>query len=235
MNIEYIKPKEIEKRSMELIGQEMQTAPPRNHAPVIKRVIHTTADFEYEHSLVFSETAVSAALQALRGGAPLKGPQIGDGNNVRSQSPFEQPVTIVTDTIMALSGINKGALSRLGVRAVCYMADPDVAAEASGRGVTRAVVSMERAAKLSGSLIFAVGNAPTALLRLKELIEQKEVSPKLVIGVPVGFVNVVEAKEMIMTAGVPYIVARGRKGGSTVAAAICNALLYMAEDETYTI
>ena len=236
MNMEYMKPKEIEKRSMELIEREMRTAPPRNHAPVVKRVIHTTADFEYEHSLTFSETAVSAALQALRGGdrSQNTGTDFGSDRCDR-QSAEQSPVTIVTDTNMALSGINKGALSRLGVHAVCYMADPDVAEEAVSRGVTRAAVSMEKAARLSGRLIFAVGNAPTALLRLKELVDQKEVSPELIVGVPVGFVNVVEAKELIMTAGVPYIVARGRKGGSTVAAAICNALLYMAEDETYLV
>ena len=251
MDMEYMKPKDIEKRSMELIEQEMRTAPPRNHAPIIKRVIHTTADFEYEHSLLISETAVGAALHAQRGGAPQKGVgksterntncennETDEEKSVQADAAAHalsdgQPVTIVTDTNMALSGINKGALSRLGINAVCYMADSDVAAEAASRGVTRAAVSMEKAARLSGHLIFAIGNAPTALLRLKELIEKNEVSPRLIIGVPVGFVNVVEAKELIMTAGVPYIVARGRKGGSTVAAAICNALLYMAEDASY--
>ncbi len=253
MSIEYKKPKEIEKRSMELIELEMQTVPPRNHAPIIKRVIHTTADFEYEHTLAISESAVGAALAALRGGTPAaKSAAAGLGND-HSAGVFSpdvctsasdlsgrsydtdafSPTTIVTDTNMALSGINKAALSRLGIHAVCYMADLDVAEEAQARGVTRAVVSMEKAARLSGRLIFAIGNAPTALLRLKELIDQKQVSPELIIGVPVGFVNVAEAKESIMTAGVPYIVARGRKGGSTVAAAICNALLYMAEDESY--
>ncbi len=216
MKIEYMKPADIEKRSMELIGKEMKTAPPRDHAPVIKRVIHTTADFEYEQNLVFSESAVASALAALRGGA--------------AELLISEAVTIVTDTNMALSGINKGVLSRLGCRGVCFMADPDVAEEAGRRGVTRAVVSMEKAAKLPGRLIFAIGNAPTALIRLKELIDEGAVRPELVIGVPVGFVNVTESKELILETDVPHIVARGRKGGSTVAAAICNALLYMAED-----
>ncbi len=223
MDIKYQKPEEIEKRSMQIIESEMTTRPPRYHAPVIRRVIHTTADFEYENSLVFSETAVVSALAALRGG---------------------RKTMIVTDTNMALAGVNKGALKRLGCRAVCHMADADVAEEARRRGITRAAVSMEKAAKTAAGgetpeegqsmmpekLIFAVGNAPTALLRLKDLIEEGALKPALIIGVPVGFVNVEESKELIMTAGVPYIVALGRKGGSTVAAAICNALLYMAED-----
>ena len=226
MDIEYRKPGDIEKRSMELISREMKTVPPEKHAPVIRRVIHTTADFEYEETLTFSENAVESALSALRTGSPAnrtKRPE-------KDSQTADSTVTIVTDTNMALAGINKAALSRLGCRAVCYMADPGVAEEAKRRGVTRAVVSMEKAAELKGPLIFAIGNAPTALLRLKELIDGGVLRPELVIGVPVGFVNVVESKEWIMESDVPYIVARGRKGGSTVAAAICNALLYMAED-----
>ena len=193
--------------------------PPKYHAPVIRRVIHTTADFEYEQTLVFSGNAVTSALTALRAARSS------------AESDILSSVTIVTDTNMALSGINKGALSRLNCRAVCYMADPAVAEDAERRGVTRAAVSMEKAAELKGPLIFAIGNAPTALLRLKELIDADAVRPELVVGVPVGFVNVVESKELIMESDVPYIVARGRKGGSTVAAAICNALLYMAEED----
>ena len=219
MDIEYSRPADIEKRSMELISREMKTVPPKYHAPVIRRVIHTTADFEYEQTLVFSGNAVTSALTALRAARSS------------AESDILSSVTIVTDTNMALSGINKGALSRLNCRAVCYMADPAVAEDAERRGVTRAAVSMEKAAELKGPLIFAIGNAPTALLRLKELIDADAVRPELVVGVPVGFVNVVESKELIMESDVPYIVARGRKGGSTVAAAICNALLYMAEEE----
>ena len=219
MDIEYSRPADIEKRSMELISREMKTVPLKCHAPVIRRVIHTTADFEYEQTLVFSGNAVTSALTALRAARSS------------AESDILSSVTIVTDTNMALSGINKGALSRLNCRAVCYMADPAVAEDAERRGVTRAAVSMEKAAELKGPLIFAIGNAPTALLRLKELIDADAVRPELVVGVPVGFVNVVESKELIMESDVPYIVARGRKGGSTVAAAICNALLYMAEED----
>ena len=219
MDIEYSRPADIEKRSMELISREMKTVPPKYHAPVIRRVIHTTADFEYEQTLVFSGNAVTSALTALRAARSS------------AESDILSSVTIVTDTNMALSGINKGALSRLNCRAVCYMADPAVAEDAERRGVTRAAVSMEKAAELKGPFIFAIGNAPTALLRLKELIDADAVRPELVVGVPVGFVNVVESKELIMESDVPYIVARGRKGGSTVAAAICNALLYMAEED----
>lgn len=219
MDIEYSRPADIEKRSMELISREMKTVPPKYHAPVIRRVIHTTADFEYEQTLVFSGNAVTSALTALRAARSS------------AESDILSSVTIVTDTNMALSGINKGALSRLNCRAVCYMADPAVAEDAERRGVTRAAVSMEKAAELKGPLIFAIGNAPTALLRLKELIDADAVRPELVVCVPVGFVNVVESKELIMESDVPYIVARGRKGGSTVAAAICNALLYMAEED----
>ena len=219
MDIEYSRPADIEKRSMELISREMKTVPPKYHAPVIRRVIHTTADFEYEQTLVFSGNAVTSALTALCAARSS------------AESDILSSVTFVTDTNMALSGINKGALSRLNCRAVCYMADPAVAEDAERRGVTRAAVSMEKAAELKGPLIFAIGNAPTALLRLKELIDADAVRPELVVGVPVGFVNVVESKELIMESDVPYIVARGRKGGSTVAAAICNALLYMAEED----
>lgn len=219
MDIEYSRPADIEKRSMELISREMKTVPPKYHAPVIRRVIHTTADFEFEQTLVFSGNAVTSALTALCAARSS------------AESDILSSVTIVTDTNMALSGINKGALSRLNCRAVCYMADPAVAEDAERRGVTRAAVSMEKAAELKGPLIFAIGNAPTALLRLKELIDADAVRPELVVGVPVGFVNVVESKELIMESDVPYIVARGRKGGSTVAAAICNALLYMAEED----
>ena len=127
---------------------------------------------------------------------------------------------------MALSGINKRSLHGLGCEAYCFMSDADVAEEARVRGVTRAMVSMEKACRLDGDLIFAVGNAPTALIHLDELIRAGKLLPKLIIGVPVGFVNVVEAKELIMTAGVPYIVPKGRKGGSNIAATICNAMLY---------
>ena len=196
-------PREIEKRSLEIIESELSVDIPQENLAVVKRVIHTTADFDYAVNLTFSDGAVEKALKALRSGCD-----------------------IVTDTQMAKSGINKAAAEKLGINIYCFMSDPDVAAEAKERGCTRAKVSMEKAAKVAGSGIFAIGNAPTALIMLREMIEEGTISPRLVVGVPVGFVNVVESKEEIMQAEVPYIVARGRKGGSTVAAAIINALMY---------
>lgn len=199
-------PQEIELRSFEIIRHELGDTPiPSEQEPILKRVIHTTADFDYVRNLYFSETAVQAGLNALRSGAH-----------------------IVTDTRMAEAGINKTALSKLGGAVHCFMADADVAAAAKERNITRAAVSMEKACALNVPLIIAVGNAPTALLRLHELIQAGCISPLLVIGAPVGFVHVVESKEIMKNAGVPCIIAEGRKGGSTVAAAICNALLYMS-------
>ncbi|MBQ2888273.1 MAG: precorrin-8X methylmutase [Firmicutes bacterium] len=202
--IENIKPMDIEKRSFEIITELLgdKILDPQNEL-VIKRAIHTTADFDYADNLVFSENAVAKAIDALRGGCD-----------------------IVTDTQMAKSGINKAILGKLGGTVHCFMSDADVAEEAKQRGVTRAIVSMERAAKLPKPCIFAIGNAPTALIALHSMIEEGKLNPALIIGVPVGFVNVVESKELIINTKVPHIVARGRKGGSNVAAAICNALLY---------
>ena len=202
--MEYVKPMDIEKRSFEIITQLLGDTPmePEN-APVIKRVIHTSADFDYAQNLVFSPGAVQIGLEALKSGCD-----------------------IVTDTQMAKAGINKTALGKLGGTVHCFMSDADVAREAKQRGVTRATVSMERAAALDKSCIFAIGNAPTALIAIKELMDAGKLRPALIIGVPVGFVNVVESKELIIASEVPHIVARGRKGGSNVAAAICNALLY---------
>ncbi|MBR6429249.1 MAG: precorrin-8X methylmutase [Clostridia bacterium] len=203
---ETLKPMEIEKRSFEIISGLLDEKGIRLdpvNEPVIKRVIHTTADFEYANSLVFSKDAVLLAREALCAGCD-----------------------IVTDTQMAKAGVNKAALAKLGGEAHCFMSDPDVAEEAKRRGVTRAAVSMEKAAGLQKPLIFAIGNAPTALIALDALMKEGKISPKLIIGVPVGFVNVVESKELIISSAVPHIVARGRKGGSNVAAAVVNALLY---------
>lgn len=203
---EIIKPMEIEKRSFEIISGILAdkgiVLDPVNE-PVIKRVIHTTADFDYTENLVFSENAVRLGIEALKTGCD-----------------------VVTDTQMAKAGINKTGLAKLGGEVHCFMADEDVAKEAKDRGITRAAVSMEKAAKLEKPLIFAIGNAPTALIALDELIKKGKLAPKLIIGVPVGFVNVVESKELMIASPVPHIVARGRKGGSNVAAAIVNALLY---------
>ncbi|WP_297716404.1 precorrin-8X methylmutase [Intestinimonas sp.] len=206
VELQRVAPAEIEARSMEIIQSELGDRTfPAEVLPVVKRVIHTTADFDYADNLVFSPGAVERGIAAIKAGC-----------------------TIVTDTQMARSGINKRVLEKFGGEAVCFMSDPDVAAEAKDRGVTRAAVSMERAAGLEGALILALGNAPTALVRACELLEEGAMKPALIIGAPVGFVNVVESKELLLTEDVPYIVARGRKGGSNVAAAICNAMLYLA-------
>ncbi len=203
---EKILPADIEKRSFEIITEELGERAlmlPEEIAPIVKRVIHTTADFSYYDTLCFSENAVPRLRDAIKAGA-----------------------CIVTDTEMARSGINKKRLQQYGGEVLCFMSDPVVAAEAKVRGVTRACVSMEHAAALGKPFIFAVGNAPTALISLYELM-QTGFRPLGIIGVPVGFVNVVEAKELILSQSeVPYIVARGRKGGSNVAAAIVNAIVY---------
>ena len=206
--LEKVLPWEIEKRSFEIITEELgdKELDPVN-APIIKRAIHTSADFDYANNLCFSEGVVEKLQAAIRNGAG-----------------------IVTDTQMGKSGINKKELEKYGGEVFCFMGDEDVAQAARLKGTTRAVASMDKAATLDKKLIFAIGNAPTALVRLYELMEEGILKPEGVIGVPVGFVNVVEAKELIMTADVPYIVARGRKGGSNIAAAICNALLYQMRD-----
>ncbi len=202
--LEIVKPMDIEKRSMEIITDELNGRTwPEPEFSIVKRCIHTSADFDYADNLCFSEHAAMAGVDALHRGA-----------------------VIVTDTRMAWSGINKTRLSEYGGEAYCFMSDEDVAEEAKRRECTRAAVCMERGAALDREVIFAVGNAPTALIRLYELIREGRVRPALIIGAPVGFVNVVEAKELIMTAGVPYIVPKGRKGGSNIAATICNAMLY---------
>lgn len=204
--IEHVLPEEIEKRSFEIITEELCTRGiilPKSEAMVTKRVIHTTADFDYVNTLTFSKGAVECAKELLAKGAD-----------------------IVTDTNMALAGINKRNLAKWGGEAHCFMADEKVARLAKERRTTRATVSMEMAAGIEKPVICAVGNAPTALIHLYDMIQQGIWKPAFIIGVPVGFVNVEVAKEMIMETDVPFIVNRGRKGGSNVAAAICNALLY---------
>ena len=209
--VEFVLPGDIEGRSFAIITKELAERGiviPEEQEPVTKRVIHTSADFGYADTLTFSGNAVAVAKSLIRNGAD-----------------------IVTDTNMALSGINKKVLETYGGMAHCFMADEEVAKEAKERRVTRAVISMEHAAKLDKPVIFAVGNAPTALIRLYELISDGIYRPAFIIGVPVGFVNVEVAKEMILHTNVPCIVNRGRKGGSNVAAAICNALLYEVRRE----
>ena len=199
-----MKPMEIERRSFEIIAEELgERKLDPEYDLLIRRVIHTTADFDYADNLAFSPNAMRILMQAIREGCD-----------------------IVTDTTMAQAGINKRALARFGGAARCFIGDADVAEEARERGVTRSLVSMEKAARALGPCVFAIGNAPTALFSICDLVRAGRLSPRLVVGVPVGFVNVVEAKEELMKLGVPYIVARGRKGGSNVAAAIVNAALY---------
>lgn len=206
IELQQVAPAQIEARSMEIIRSELkQSLPPENEA-VILRAIHTTADFDYAENLSFSPNAVQRGVEALLAGAD-----------------------IVTDTTMAMSGINKRVLAKFGGQVYNYIADDDVASEARDRGITRAAVSMERAAAMGKPLVYAIGNAPTALVRLYEMwCDGTLPTPALIVGVPVGFVNVVEAKELTMRMDCPWIVARGRKGGSNLAAAICNALLYTA-------
>lgn len=209
LQLEQVRPEEIERRSFDIITKELAGRTfPKEQELIVKRVIHTSADFDYADTLFFSEGAVESALQALRKGA-----------------------CIVSDTTMVQSGIHKKTLHRLGGEAICYIGDAQVAAEAKKRGITRSAVSMEWAANLNRPTIFAIGNAPTALIQLHQMIKAGTLKPELVIGVPVGFVNVVQSKELIMDTRVPVIVAKGRKGGSNIAAAICNALLYMIDND----
>ena len=203
-----MKPMEIEKRSFEIITEELGE---RRIDPefelVVKRVIHTTADFDYYDNMVFSNHAVKKMIEVIRSGCD-----------------------IVTDTTMAMSGINKKMLAKFGGQVHCFIGDADVAEEAKARGVTRSLVSMEKAARMNKPLIFAIGNAPTALYSICDLVRACKLNPEMVIGVPVGFVNVVEAKEEVMQTVPDYIIARGRKGGSNVAAAIVNAVLYQLSE-----
>lgn len=206
MDIEIVRPEDIERRSFEIIQSELDSMGiilPKDQDMVTRRVIHTSADFEYAKTLTFSKDAVAIAKELIKNGAD-----------------------IVTDTNMGLTGINKKTLEMFGGKAYCFMADESVAKEAKERGVTRATVSMERAAALNKPIIFAVGNAPTALIKLYELMQESTWRPAFVIGVPVGFVNVEAAKELFLDTDIPYIINVGRKGGSNIAAAICNALLY---------
>ena len=192
MTFEIMTPREIEAKSMETITKELNGRTwPEPEFSIVKRCIHTSADFDYADNLCFSKDAAKIGVEALKNGAD-----------------------IVTDTKMAYSGINKNRLSAFGGSVHCFISDPDVIEEAKARGCTRSTVCMEKGAKLGKPTIFVIGNAPTALIELHRLINEEGLRPALIVGVPVGFVNVVEAKELIMTDDVPYIVAKGRKGGS---------------------
>ncbi|MDE7176556.1 MAG: precorrin-8X methylmutase [Lachnospiraceae bacterium] len=204
--IEYLPPEGIEKRSFEIITEELikrGISLPEEEELITKRVIHTSADFEYAETLCYSDGAVEILKELIKNGAD-----------------------IVTDTNMALAGINKKALAKFGGEAHCFMADEEIALLAKQRNVTRASISMEKAAAIEKPVVFAIGNAPTALIKLYEMAEKTDWKPAFIIGVPVGFVNVEAAKELILESDIPYIINRGRKGGSNIAAAICNAVLY---------
>jgi precorrin-8X/cobalt-precorrin-8 methylmutase len=200
-----LRPEQIENRSFEIIKSELREPPDPLIAPVILRVIHTTADFDYAENLKFSARAIDTAVKALRAGTD-----------------------IVCDTHMVMAGVDKTRLAAFGGDIFCFSKDTDVREAALQNGTTRAHAAVDKAAALGRPIIFAIGNAPTALLRLVELIGQGTVSPVLVIGVPVGFVNAAESKDLLMASKTEFITARGRKGGSNVAAAIVNALLRMA-------
>ena len=210
-NIEYVRPQDIEKRSFAIISKELEEKGivlQKEQELVTKRAIHTSADFDYAKTMTYSDHAVEIAKKLIQNGAD-----------------------IVTDTNMALAGVNKKELAKYGGEAHCFMAEEEVAKIAKERGVTRAAVSMEKAAQIEKPVIFAIGNAPTALIELYEMMQSGKYRPAFIIGVPVGFVNVEAAKDLILKTDVPYIINRGRKGGSNIAAAICNALLYELRDE----
>lgn len=210
----HVTPSDIEKTSMRIISEELRergvSLLPENE-PVIKRVIHATADFEFAETLAFTEDACRQAALAVKEG-----------------------ITLVTDTNMARSGISRPGLGKFGGQALCFMADEDISRRAKALGTTRAAVSMQKAASSYPGCAPVVGNAPTALIEICRLIREEAFRPSFVIAVPVGFVNVVEAKEEIFSLckkeKIPCVAAMGRKGGSTIAAAIANALIYSAAD-----
>ncbi|MGN2371067.1 precorrin-8X methylmutase [Clostridium cagae] len=203
--MDYLKnPMGIEEKSFEIIGEELGAHSFFDEELlIVKRVIHTTADFEYKDLVEISKHAINAGKEVLSKGA-----------------------TIYTDTNMALNGINRIALAKTNSKVICYVNEPDVHIEAKEKCITRSMAAVEKACSNDVD-IFVFGNAPTALFKLKELIKEKKANPKLIIAVPVGFVGAAESKENLDELGIPYIRVKGRKGGSTVGAAIVNALLYM--------
>lgn len=201
-----MKPQEIEDLSFQIIEKEAGDHPFKDDQwPIVRRMIHTSADFEYINTVRFHKDAVQTGIIAIKKGC-----------------------TIFTDTNMARVGIRKKEIHQFGGEIICLMADEDVAEKAAQTGTTRALAAVDMACDRMKGGIYVVGNAPTALLRLIELIRDKKASPALVIGVPVGFVNAAESKEELMTLDVPYITNKGRKGGSNIAASIVNALAIMA-------
>ena len=210
----HLRPEEIEEESFRIIDAEVGPHPwSQAEWPIVRRVIHTSADFEYVRSMVFSSNAVRCAVAAIKAGSG-----------------------IATDTTMAQSGISKVRLEKFGIATVCHVAEPQVAREAKSLGITRSILAMRKAAADPGTGIFIIGNAPTALYELLRLISEDGVRPSLIVGLPVGFVGAAESKEALLAleeefADIPFITNRGRKGGSNVAAAVVNALLIMAQGE----
>ncbi len=205
-----MKPQEIEDLSFQIIEKEAGNhGLDDTHWPVVRRMIHTSADFDYLRTVRFGNQAVQKGMAAI-----------------------QQGCQVFTDTNMARVGIRKKEITRFGGSVSCLMSDPDVAARAADHGTTRALAAVDLAADQMNSGIYVVGNAPTALLRLIQLIEENKAAPALVIGLPVGFVNAAESKEALMALKIPYITNTGRKGGSNVAAAVVNALAIMADERT---
>lgn len=201
------KPEDIEKRSFEIITEELGEKIKKfteEELPIVKRVIHTTADFEYADLIEFLEDPISSAKEVLSGGCK-----------------------IYCDTNMIVNGLSKNILKKFNCIPYTLVSDAEVSKEAKARGVTRSIVGMEHAGKDKETKIFLIGNAPTALYKLKEMIEKNEIEkPALVVGVPVGFVGAAESKEIFKNIKVPYITINGRKGGSTVAVSILHGILY---------
>lgn len=202
-------PVKIEKNSMEIIEEEMKD-PSRfseEELKVIKRVIHTTADFEYEDFTVFSKEPIEAFLSGLEDGLP-----------------------IISDTNMIRAGINKRALKEFGSELHCYVSDEAIINKATETGMTRSRLGMDHAASQFDEALFVYGNAPTALARILELAEENKIRPRAIIGVPVGFVGALESKELLHTFDIPHITTLSRKGGSNVAVSIVNAIMYMSKE-----
>ncbi|PLX92875.1 MAG: precorrin-8X methylmutase [Desulfuromonas sp.] len=203
-----LKPEEIEAESFRIIDSEVEPHPfDEQQWPVMRRIIHTTADFELAESTRFAPEVIGKALSALRSGA-----------------------NVLCDTNMVLAGVNKTRLAKLGGGVCCHVADPQVAAEAMAAGLTRSTFALRKGVA-EGCTIFLIGNAPTALFELLRLIEAGEVQPDLIVGVPVGFVGAEESKDALLKTDLPWITIKGRKGGSAIAAAVLNALMIMAEEE----
>jgi len=208
MKMEITDPNRIEERSFEIIGEELGMEVSDEIKPTLFRIIHTTADFEYAALTKFSKDSIKRAKDAMRSGCRM-----------------------YADTNMIKSGIRKTLLEKFNCDVYTYISDTDVAKEAKERGITRSIVGIEKACQDKDTKIFLIGNAPTALFTLKEQIEKGNVSPELVVAVPVGFVGAAESKEAILEVDVPHIVAKGRKGGSPIAVSIVNSILLQLDKE----